>query len=153
MFTINLGPFSGKNAPEIHYHPSAVDRLLEIAAAFCLLSGIGIVCWNYYHTDELPEYTIPGLLVNILVFALLFSGAYTSVRHINFPIRISSHNVVKQYILVTKLMRTSNLFFMLFAVAGFLSNNYAWATTLRIIALILWFLSVIIYYVQAFQYK
>lgn len=50
-------------------------------------------------------------------------------------------------------MRTSNHFFMLFAVAGFLSNNYAWATTLRIIALILWFLSVIIYYVWAFQYK
>lgn len=29
MFTINLGPFSGKNAPEIHYHPSIADRILE----------------------------------------------------------------------------------------------------------------------------
>ena len=56
MFTINLGPFSGKNAPEIHYHPSIADRILEGTAALCLLSGIGIVCWNYFHTDLLSDY-------------------------------------------------------------------------------------------------
>ena len=75
MFTINLGPFSGKNAPEIHYHPSIADRILEGTAALCLLSGIGIVCWNYFHTDLLSDYGVYGIFISIVVFALLFGGA------------------------------------------------------------------------------
>ena len=87
MFTINLGPFSGKNAPEIHYHPSIADRILEGTAALCLLSGIGIVCWNYFHTDLLSDYGVYGIFISIVVFALLFGGAYAPVRCINFPVR------------------------------------------------------------------
>ena len=79
MFTINLGPFSGKNAPEIHYHPSIADRILEGTAALCLLSGIGIVCWNYFHTDLLSDYGVYGIFISIVVFALLFGGAYAPV--------------------------------------------------------------------------
>ena len=86
MFTINLGPFSGKNAPEIHYHPSIADRILEGTAALCLLSGIGIVCWNYFHTDLLSDYGVYGIFISIVVFALLFGGAYAPVRCINFPV-------------------------------------------------------------------
>ena len=63
MFTINLGPFSGKNAPEIHYHPSIVDRILEGTAALCLLSGIGIVCWNYFHKTRGK---LPGFIKRFL---------------------------------------------------------------------------------------
>ena len=118
MFTINLGPFSGKNAPEIHYHPSIADRILEGTAALCLLSGIGIVCWNYFHTDLLSDYGVYGIFISIVVFALLFGGAYAPVRCINFPVRIGKHNVVKQYILVIKLIRIFNIFLTMFMVAG-----------------------------------
>lgn len=37
MFTINLGPFSGKNAPEIHYHPSIAEgywKAQQLSACF-----------------------------------------------------------------------------------------------------------------------
>ncbi|CCY91207.1 uncharacterized protein BN461_01928 [Bacteroides sp. CAG:1076] len=153
MITINLGPFSGKSAPEIHYHPSLADRLLEIVAVFCLLFGIGIICWNYYHTNSLPEYAIPRIIISMLLFALLFSGAYTSVHNINFPIRIGRHNAVKQYILFTRLMRVSNIFLTTFCIISPLSDYYTWTAILRITALILWFLSVVTYYILAFRYK
>ena len=117
MFTINLGPFSGKNAPEIHYHPSIADRILEGTAALCLLSGIGIVCWNY------------------------------------FPVRIGKHNVVKQYILVIKLIRIFNIFLTMFMVAGILSDYYKWAAILKVISLIICVLSIGVYYILAFRYK
>lgn len=153
MFTINLGPFSGKNAPQIHYHPSVTDRILEGAAALCLLSGIGIICWNYFHTDILSNYGVYGIVISIVVFDLLFSGAYAPVRCINFPVRIRKHNVVKQYILVIKLIRIFNLFFTMFVVAGILSDYYSWAAILRIISLIIWILSITAYYILAFRYK
>ena len=72
MFTINLGPFSGKNAPEIHYHPSIADRILEGTAALCLLSGIGIVCWNYFHTDLLSDYGVYGTLIPQHYYKIFF---------------------------------------------------------------------------------
>lgn len=153
MFTINLGPFSGKNAPQIHYHPSVTDRILEGAAAICLLSGIGIICWNYFHTDILSNYGVYGIFISIVVFALLFEGAYAPVRCINFPVRIGKHNVVKQYILVIKLIRIFNLFFTIFMVANILSDYYSWAAILRIISLIIWILSITAYYILAFRYK
>lgn len=153
MFTINLGPFSRKNAPQIHYHPSVADRILEGAAAICLLSGIGIICWNYFHTDILSNYGVYGIVISIVVFALLFEGAYAPVRCINFPVRIGKHNVVKQYILVIKLIRIFNLFFTIFMVANILSDYYSWAAILRIISLIIWILSITAYYILAFRYK
>lgn len=153
MFTINLGPFSGKNAPEIHYHPSITDRILEGTAALCLLSGIGIVCWNYFHTDILSDYGVYGIFISIVVFALLFGGAYAPVRCINFPVRIGKHNVVKQYILVTKLIRIFNIFLTMFMVAGILSDYYKWVAILKVISLIICVLSIGVYYILAFRYK
>lgn len=153
MFTINLGPFSGKNAPEIHYHPSIADRILEGTAALFLLSGIGIVCWNYFHTDLLSDYGVYGIFISIVVFALLFGGAYAPVRCINFPVRIGKHNVVKQYILVTKLIRIFNIFLTMFMVAGILSDYYKWVTILKVISLIICVLSIGVYYILAFRYK
>lgn len=153
MFTINLGPFSGKNAPEIHYHPSIADRILEGTAVLCLFSGIGIVCWNYFHADNLSDYEVYGIFISVLVFALLFGGAYAPIRCFNFPVRIGKHNVVKQYILVTKLIRIFNLFFTMFMVASILSEYYTWAAILRVILLIICILSMVTYYILAFRYK
>ena len=141
MFTINLGPFSGKNAPEIHYHPSIADRILEGTAALCLLS------------DLLSDYGVYGIFISIVVFALLFGGAYAPVRCINFPVRIEKHNVVKQYILVIKLIRIFNIFLTMFMVAGILSDYYKWVAILKVISLIICVLSIGVYYILAFRYK
>ena len=39
MFTINLGPFSGKNAPEIHYHLSQIGYWKAQQLSACFLAS------------------------------------------------------------------------------------------------------------------
>ena len=155
MFTINFrSSFPEKTLLKYINHPSIADRILEGTAALCLLSGIGIVCWNYFHTDLLSDYGVYGIFISIVVFALLFGGAYAPVRCINFPVRIGKNiNVVKQYILVIKLIRIFNIFLTMFMVAGILSDYYKWVAILKVISLIICVLSIGVYYILAFRYK
>lgn len=50
---INLGPYSGKNCPNVRFHPTVIDRILEGTALLIVL-----VTWITF-TGCIPKEKVP----------------------------------------------------------------------------------------------
>lgn len=151
---INLGFYSGKECPDVRFHPTLVDRLLEMAALLVVLATWGGIGWLYTHEGNSlsPDvWTMGG--VSLLCAVLLGIAGYAPIRFINFPVRINGRNAAIQYLLAIRLVRVMNVLLCLnFLFAVFMEHSALAALCLKI-ALALLALAFIAYYVLAFKCK
>lgn len=126
---INLGPFSGKDMPEVRMPAQIVDRILEVLA-FLLVLSVWILAWVYWGelSSESKNKLLTLCVVDGLLFGMLFWSSYAPIRFFNFPVRPTQRNVVSQYWLATKLTRTLNVIgtaLILFVTCGELSSFWS----------------------------
>ena len=90
---INLGPYSGKNCPNVRFQPTVIDRILEGTALLIVLVTWISIYWLYTQREGalLPAVWVMGGC-SIFCFLLMGGLAYLPVRFINFPIRVTERN-------------------------------------------------------------
>lgn len=151
---INLGPFSGRNCPNVHFRPALLDRFLEGAAILIFLTTCGCIFWLYTRIGE-------GLLPNVWImggaslFTLIVMGAcsYVPVRLNNFPVRVNERNIGIQYLLAVRLTRVMNVILNLMFLSGAFLEYYKSAFVFFSASFVLLALAFVGYYILAFKYK
>lgn len=151
---INLGPFSGKNCPNVRYQPSVVDRIFEGAALLALLGTLSSIYWFHVRSGEeiSRELWIMGG-ISILTFVILAISAYVPVRLINFPVRVSERNIVVQYLLAVRFVRVINVILSIAFFFRVFVNYYEWASFLWGAFFLLLIPAFIVYYILAYRYR
>lgn len=153
-FSINMGPFSGRGCPDVHYRPTVADWVLDgVALLLVLLGWVAVLVLYREQGGRVSGEVWAAAVSSVLVFALLAAGARMPVRFINFPVRVGAHNIGRQYMLAVRLMRALNICLCLLFASGPLSEHYAWSKVLMLVSLGLLVLSLAVYYVLAFRYK
>lgn len=151
---INLGIYSGKSAPEVRFSPTALDRILEVAALLAVLAVWGGVCWLSVRTEGRlsPDVWMTGGGA-LLCFLLVGMSAYLPVRHFNFPVRVDARNVAVQYLLAVRLVRVLNVWLCLTFFLALFREHYAFARIGLLLSLLLLVPVLLVYYLLAFRYK
>lgn len=151
---INLGPYSGKNCPNVRYHPGIIDRALEVAALLIVLIIWGCIYWLYTQkgVSNSPEIWIPGGM-SVLCFIIMELSSYVPVRKINFPVRVNERNIGIQYLLAVRFTRVMNVILGLLFLSSLLLNYYRIASIYFGIAIALMFIAFVIYFIFAFRCK
>ncbi len=152
MFTVNMGPYSGRGCPDVRFHPAVVDWVMEgVALLFVLLGWAGVIYLCATQDGQIPAKMWVSASMSLLMFGLMLTGARLPVRFINFPVRVGAHNIGRQYVLAVRLMRAFNVCICLLFAAGPWTDHYLWARILFLAALVLMALSLVAYYVLAFR--
>lgn len=151
---INLGPYSGKNCPAVHYKPTILDRILEIAVVIILLATWGSIYWLYTLKGGWmsPNAWVMG---GVAIFTTIIVGlcAYAPVRSINFPVQVSERNIAVQYLLATRLTRGMNVILNLIFLVGVFMEYYGIAKILFSALFIVLALVCVVYFILAYKYK
>ena len=139
---INLGPYSGKNCPNVRFQPTVIDRILEGTALLIVLVTWISIYWLYTQRE------------GALLPAVLMGGlAYLPVRFINFPIRVTERNAAVQYLFAIRLTRVMNIILLLVLLGSVWGLYYAFGKLLLLVSFVLLGVAFIGYYILAFKYK
>ena len=151
---INLGPYSGKNCPNVHFQPTIIDRILEGVALLVLLAVWGSVYWLYTSSSGWvsPHIWVTGGAATF-AFIIVAACAYAPVRRINFPVRVSERNIGIQYLLAIRLTRAMNVVLGLIFLSSTYMESYALATVFYGVSFILLAIVFIVYFILAFKNK
>lgn len=154
LFSVNLGPFSAHDCPDVHFRPAVVDWVVEGVALLLVVLGWVGVLWQYTAQGGQADGNMwVSAISSLFVFALMVTGARLPVRFIRFPVRVDARNVGQQYVCVVRLLRAFNVCIsLLFAVAPW-TDHYLWARIAFLAALVLMGLSLAVYYVAALRLK
>ena len=81
---INLGPYPGKNCPDVHFHPTVIDRILECAALIVVLATWVGIYW-LYEIEDVSLSADVWMTGGFSVFSYLFMGiaGYLPIRPIS----------------------------------------------------------------------
>lgn len=152
MKLINLGSRTPQDVPNIRFHPSLIDHLLEGLAFLPVLANWIYIFYHYrLSRGDLPSdlYTSGGTA--LFLFLLLGIGGYSPVRFINFPFRVGPHNIVYQYVLALRLIRVMNILLCLMIFFITLSVQYAWANVCSSVCFCLLVIAFAVYMVLAWR--
>lgn len=151
---INLGFYSGKNAPEVRFRPMVIDRILEAAALLVVLATWVGIYWLYVQAEgRLSSYVWMMGGCSVFCFLLMWVAACLPVRFINFPVRVNERNIGIQYLLAVRLVRVMNIILCLLLLGELLVEFYGFPKSLLVLLLLLLMLVLLVYYVLAFKYK
>lgn len=153
--TINLGRYYVDDELSVRFTPSAIDRILEVAAIVIGLVAFGFAYYLCYKTEEdfILKWLFP-LVIPLSVF-LLYRSGYASPQKISFPVRITKQNLGIQYLLAVRLVRVLNILLttmMLFAALTLLFDNEKMAF-LNVVFIILIIGSLITHYILAYLHR
>lgn len=153
--TINLGRYYVDDELSVHFTPSVIDRILEVAAIVIGLVALGFAYYLCYKTEEdfILKWLFP-LVIPLSVF-LLYRSGYASPQKISFPVRITKQNLGIQYLLAVRLVRVLNILLttmMLFAALTLLFDNEKMAF-LNVVFIILIIASLITHYILAYLHR
>lgn len=146
---INLGFHSGKQAPEVHYYPNLLDRVLEGIALVELIAMWG----GYFRLREEFTPAMEQAIIASLLCLLVGASAYFPIRYINFPVKITRQNVAMQYTLVIRLCRMLNITLTGMMAASVFMEHSELCETLFYAALLGMAGSLVAYFILAFRYK
>lgn len=151
---INLGIYSGKNAPEVRFTPTVLDRILEAAALLVQFATWGGIYWLSVRTEE-PLSSDVWMTGGSSLFCFLLIGisAYLPIRYFNFPVRVDARNVAVQYLLAVRLGRVLNVWVGLTFFLALFREYYEFAKVGLPLSLLLLVPVLLGYYVLAFRYK
>lgn len=151
---INLGPYSGKDCPNVRYQPRMIDRILDGAALFLLLAICGAICWLHFHIAAPLSgnvWILGGTAV--LISAIMYFCSFAPVRLINFPVRVHQWNIAVQYLLAIRFCKVLSVIINLSFLFGVFMDYYKWASFLFGSSFVLLILAFIGYYIVAFRYR
>lgn len=151
---INLGPYSGKDCPNVRYQPRVIDRILDGVALFLLLAICGAICWLYIHVAaplSKNVWVLGGMAV--LISAIMYFCSYAPVRLVNFPVRVHKLNIAVQYLLAIRFVKVLSVILNLSFLFGVFMDYYKWASILFGSSFVLLILAFIGYYIVAFSYR
>ena len=150
---INLGPYSGKNCPNVRFQPTVLDRILEGTALLIVLVTWISIYWLYTQREGalLPAVWVMGGC-SIFCFLLMGGLAYLPVRFINFPIRVTERNAAVQYLFAIRLTRVMNIILLLVLLGSVWGLYYAFGKLLLLVSFVLLGVAFIGYYILAFKY-
>lgn len=149
---INLGRYSAKNAPNICYTPTRVDRILEAVVLFIVLSMWAVVCSLASSGYRLSD-MLPGAITCTVMAIVLAATAYAPIRFINFPVRINERNAAVQYVLAVRLCRILNICCTLLTGSVAFIGLYPPMQVAALVALIGLAIAMIGYFVLAYRNK
>ena len=151
---INLGPYSGKNCPNVRFQPTVIDRILEGTALLIVLVTWISIYWLYTQREGalLPAVWVMGGC-SIFCFLLMGGLAYLPVRCINFPIGVTERNAAVQYLFAIRLTRVMNIILLLVLLGSVWGLYYAFGKLLLLVSFVLLGVAFIGYYILAFKYK
>ncbi len=154
LFSVNLGPFSAHDCPDVHFRPAVVDWVLEGVALLLVVLGWVGVLWQYTAQGGQADGNMwVSAISSLLVFALMVTGARLPVRFIRFPVRVNARNVGQQYVCVVRLLRAFNVSISLLFAVGPWTDHHLWARIAFLAALVLMALFLVVYYVVALRLK
>lgn len=151
---INLGPYSGKNCPNVRYQPRVVDRILDGLVLFLLLAVCGAICWLHIHIAaplSKNVWILGGMAV--LISAIMYFCSYAPVRLISFPVRVHKRNIAVQYLLAIRFAKVISLILNLSFLFGVFMDYYQWASFFFGSSFALLIIAFIGYYILAFKYR
>lgn len=151
---INLGPYPGRNCPNVRFQPTVLDRILEGMALLVVLVTWGGIYWLYTQKGgSLPSdvWMMGGF--SVFCFLLMGIAGYLPVRFINFPVRVTERNVAVQYLLAIRFTRVMNVILTLMFLAAAFKEYCVLGRILFFAPLVLLGLSFAGYYILAFKYK
>lgn len=150
---INLGPYSGKNCPNVRFQPTVIDRILEGTACLsCSLRGLAF-------TGCIPKEKVPccppsGWWVAVPFSVSFWWGIGVSSRPFHqFPIRVTERNAAVQYLFAIRLTRVMNIILLLVLLGSVWGLYYAFGKLLLLVSFVLLGVAFIGYYILAFKYK
>ena len=151
---INLGPYPGKNCPDVHFRPTVIDRVLECAALIVVLATWVGIYW-LYEIEDVSLSADVWMAGGFSVFSYLFMGiaGYLPIRFINFPVRVTERNVAVQYLLATRFIRVMTVILSLMFLGAVFKKLCALGGILFFVPLVLLGLAFAVYYILAFKYK
>lgn len=154
LFSVNLGPFSAHDCPDVHFRPAVVDWVVEGVALLLVVLGWVGVLWQYTAQGGQADGNLwVSAISSLFVFALMVTGARLPVRFIRFPVRVDARNVGQQYVCVVRLLRAFNVCISLLFAVGPWTDHHLWARIAFLAALVLMGLSLAVYYVAALRLK
>lgn len=154
LFSVNLGPFSAHDCPDVHFRPAVVDWVVEGVALLLVVLGWVGVLWQYTAQGGQADGSLwVSAISSLFVFALMVTGARLPVRFIRFPVRVDARNVGQQYVCVVRLLRAFNVCISLLFAVGPWTDHHLWARIAFLTALVLMGLSLAVYYVAALRLK
>lgn len=152
MKLINLGSRTPQDVPNIRFHPSLIDHLLEGLAFLPVLANWIYIFYHYRLSGgDLPSdlYTSGGTA--LFLFILMGAGGYLPSRFINFPFRVGPHNLVVQYVLALRLLRVVNVIICTQFFFATLSIYHPWAYAGVAVCVLLLVVTFVVYMVLAWR--
>ena len=164
-----------KDRPKIKIKPTATDRLIDVAAWVLLLAQWTLVIVYYSKLPDIipSHFNLKGdidgsggkagiiflpILTTVLLIGFTIANRFPHI--LNYPVKITEDNALRQYTLATKLMRYINLatailfgtivFMVIQSAMGEADGLGAWFTPLLLGVM---FIPVIVYLVKAFSSK
>lgn len=155
MKLINLGNRPADDGlPDVRFRPALADYVAEVTALLPVLAlwGYVLVCRLREEAVAPQFYATGGMALGC--FVLLFVVSRCSVRHINFPFRVSRRNVAYQYVLALRVCRALNVCigWMLFF-SSFMEAGHRWAGGGFVLSLLLLTVSLAGYTVLAYRHR
>ena len=146
---INLGFNSGKDAPNVRYYPTLIDRTLELTVV-CINITMWVAFFLLHNKIELStETAVLGTIVSILIGIT----AYFPIRYFNFPIKITQQNVAIQYTLAVRYVRSLNIIYTTMLASSIFMTYYNWCNIVYKICTLILVISIVCYFILIIRHK
>lgn len=155
---INLGRYFVDDELSIHFTPSVIDRILEVAAIVISVVAFGLALYGIYTLQIKP----PVLLwlcpfaIPLMTFVLYRLG-YASPQKISFPFRITKQNLGMQYLLAVRLSRVLNIILSLMVLCSVLTlvaqTHQSVFPPIILVLSLLMLVCLVVYFILAYRYR
>ncbi len=157
---LNLGFYSGKNAPAVRLVPTRLDRMMELMALLLLVAAWVLVLIPYFKGAIDTERWLTSMILSTVMFAWVAWTGYMPVHLIKFPVRVHEGNVVIQYLYATRFGRVLNILLQLCCVSSvfyfagaYYGISYETVKWIFLIVAVLFMVAMIIYYILAIHHR
>ena len=146
---INLGFNSGKDAPNVRYYPTLIDRILELIVV-CINITMWVAFFLLHNKINLStETAVLGTILSILMGSI----AYFPIRYFNFPINITQQNVAIQYTLAVRYVRILNIIYTTMLASSIFLTYYHWCNIVNKVCTLVMVISIVCYFILVIRHK
>lgn len=157
MRIVKFGSYSGSSYPNLRFHPSLPDRILEGAVSLLLLAVLGTTFYFHFKIHWVGvEPSFGWMMAGASFFTTLLLGvsAYLPMRCYSFPFRLTDRNAGVQCMLAVRTVRVMNILLNGVLLSCLLSVADVGFSKLPVsVCGVLLALTFIVYYVLAYKYR
>lgn len=147
---INLGPYSGKNLPDIKPGYTLTQQIMDVVLILLLVIMWILTLVSYDAGRGISQFmwALSGTLITVI---FLLPGRLR-VKHYNFPVRVNEQNIYRQYKLATFVVKFMGIQINALFLAGLITNptgERSGLTGIPLFFIILLAVTLLAYYVVA----